>query len=107
MQSASRYNLSRLRALRRSHIAVLALALCVWMIGIASHIHSDADHLVSDAPSTACSFCLSLPVGAPAPVVAAPARAILIAADVVRAPVAALVSLDVPAFYLSRGPPAR
>jgi hypothetical protein len=105
MLSPARYNLSRLRALRRSHIVVLALALCGWMIGIASHIHSDADHLASDAPSTACSFCLSLPVGAPAPVAAAPAHAILVATDVVRTPVTALVSLDLPDFYLSRGPP--
>jgi hypothetical protein len=83
------------------------MALCLWMVAFATHIHADGDELSQDAPSNACSFCLSLPSGA-AP--AAHSLVVLpqfIAIEVAAEIVTTLVAVDVPSSYLSRGPPAR
>ena len=84
---------------------MLGLALCLWMIAFAAHIHTDGDKK-SNEPSSVCSFCLSLTAGAPSPTPAAAAQRLLIATDAIVDVVPALVALDAPSFYLSRGPPA-
>lgn len=84
---------------------LLGLALCVWMFAFASHIHG-GDELPSNGPSTACSFCLSLPAGAPPPAQAVISQLVLVAADPVVDLGVVWVAFDVPSFYLSQGPPA-
>lgn len=84
---------------------LLGLALCVWMLAFASHIHG-GDELPSNGPSTACSFCLSLPAGAPPPTQAVVSELVLVTTDQVAEPDTSWVAYDVPSFYLSQGPPA-
>jgi hypothetical protein len=95
------------RVRQRSRVVVLSLALCLWMVAFATHIHTDNNELSQDAPSNACSFCLSLPSGATPPAYSLVALPQFIATEVVAETVTALVALDVPSSYLSRGPPAR
>lgn len=100
--------ISRLRgspARQRSRVVVLGLALCFWMMAFATHIHS-GDELPSNGPSTACSFCLSLPGGAPAPAQAAVSDLVLVAAEAIVTIDVPPVAFDLPTFYLSQGPPA-
>lgn len=91
---------------QRSRAVVLGLALCFWLVAFAAHIHTGSDELPSNAPSTACSFCLSLPAGAPSPAPAVISQLVLIAAEAVVEVAAPWVAFDVPTFYLSQGPPA-
>lgn len=100
--------ISRLRgspATQRSRVVLLGLALCLWMFAFATHIHG-GDELPSNGPSTACSFCLSLPAGAPPPAPALISQLVLVAADPVIEIETSWVAFDVPTFYLSQGPPA-
>jgi hypothetical protein len=85
---------------------LLGLALCVWMFAFATHIHAGGDELPSNGPSTACTFCLSLPAGAPPPTQAVISQLVLVTADEVVETDTAWVAFDVPTFYLSQGPPA-
>lgn len=86
---------------------MLGLALCMWLVTFASHIHTDGDEFSATDPSTACSFCLSLPSGATPPVHATIVLPQFIAIERVTDVVIELVAYDVPSFYLSRGPPVR
>jgi hypothetical protein len=99
--------ISRLRGSpdrQRSRVVLLGLALCFWMVAFATHAHS-GDDLTSNGPSTACSFCLSLPAGAPAPEHAAVSRLVPVVAETIVTNDVPLVGFDVPSFYLSQGPP--
>jgi hypothetical protein len=101
--------ISRLRgspARQRSRVVVLGLALCFWLVAFATHIHTGNDELPSNGPSSACSFCLSLPAGAP-PAAPAVSQLVPVAAETVVAIAATWVAFDVPTFYLSQGPPAK
>jgi len=91
---------------QRSRVVVLVLALCFWLVTFASHVHS-SDELPSTGASTACSFCLSLPAGAPPPTPAVISHLVLVATEAVVEVVTVWVAFDVPSFYLSQGPPAR
>lgn len=77
----------------------------MWMFAFATHIHS-GDELPSNGPSTACSFCLSLPAGAPPTAQAVLSQLVLVTAERVVEIGAVWVAFDVPSFYLSQGPPA-
>jgi len=79
----------------------------MWLVAFATHLHNDADELSSKAPSTACSYCLSLPSGATPPVHASFAVPRFIVTEFVEAVVKTLAARDVPSSYSSRGPPAR
>jgi hypothetical protein len=78
--------------------------LCIWLFAFASHVHAHDDQGVHGKAKTACTFCLSLPTGAPAPAIlqvsAAPASI---------APILSVPSEhdagEVPSSYLIRGPP--
>ena len=94
------------QAVRRSSVLLLGLVLCFWLVAFATHIHTDNDESSSSEPRSACSFCLSLPTGAPSPALAPDVQVVFVATDTLVQVVAALVALDVPSFYLSRGPPA-
>jgi hypothetical protein len=101
--------ISRLRGSstrQRSRVVVLGLVLCVWLVAFATHIHT-GDELPSKGPSNTCSFCLSLPAGAPAPTAAVLSQLVLVATETVVDVKTAWVAFDVPFFYFSQGPPAR
>jgi hypothetical protein len=98
--------LPALRRLQRRFSLVLAGAVCLWMLAVASHFHIDGDG--KDALSgahTFCAVCASVPNSGAAPAVvtfvAAPQRQVFLpSADIIP-------TLRTPAFapYYSRGPP--
>ncbi|WP_129779723.1 hypothetical protein [Peristeroidobacter soli] len=99
--------LPALRRLQRRFSLVLAGALCLWMLAVASHFHlGDADGKDAHHNTHAlCAFCVSVPSSGAAPVVvafvAAPQRHAFLP------PVEILPSVSAPATarYYSRGPP--
>jgi hypothetical protein len=95
---------SRTARRQRRGAFLLCFALCFWLFAFASHVHSHEDLGEHGKSRTACTFCLSLPSGAPAP-------ALLQVAD---APAAIAIDLtlplprhdqEAPSSYLIRGPP--
>ncbi len=85
---------------------LLALVVCLWLTAFSAHVHAQDDHDTSGSPSTACSFCVSLPAGAAPPVLPVLYAPQPIAEVAIVDQVAALRSQDIPSFYSSRGPPA-
>jgi hypothetical protein len=84
---------------------LLCFALCFWLFAFASHVHAHDDDAGHAKVRHVCTFCLSLPTGAPAPAVlqvAAPSAviAVVVALTVERH------EEEVPSSYLIRGPPA-
>ena len=75
------------------------------MVAFATHVHT-GDELPSNGPSTACSFCLSLPAGAPAPAQTVVSSLVQVTVEAVVDIDVPLVAFDLPTFYLSQGPPA-
>ena len=90
---------------QRRFASLLSIALCFWLFAFASHVHAHDEAGDHGRAPTNCSFCLSLPAGAPSPdnhsVSIEPA---------VAAPITVLAVVhhgeEVPSAYLSRGPPA-
>jgi len=93
------------RVSQRRHVAWLALALCMWFIAIASHTHV-GDQAPSHDPAHACSFCLSTPAAGTPSVLSSAAVRIDVATATHDEFVTSQISLALPEFYLSRGPPA-
>ena len=91
--------------LRRRFSYVLAAALCLWMLALATHFHvSDYDDS-HQGTHALCAFCVSVPSSGAAPVVvafvAAPQLHTFVpAAEIVLSAVAPATSR-----YYSRGPP--
>ena len=94
------------RAAQRRNVFVVVLALCVWLLAYATHVHTADDH--DDAPKKpACSFCLLLPSGAaPAPTLPGIVVPVFHVSEIICNLTAAFGTADVPSFYLSRAPPA-
>lgn len=99
--------LPAMRRLQRRFSLVLAGALCLWMLAVASHFHVDDSDGKDKHHGThaLCAFCTSVPTSGAAPVVvafvAAPQRhAFLPPADM-----PPLVCAPAIARYYSRGPP--
>lgn len=102
--------LPALRRLQRRFSLVLAGAVCLWMLAVASHFHIDGGD-GKDALSGAhafcafCAFCASVPSSGAAlavvTFVAAPQRQVFLP------PADNIPTLRTPAFapYYSRGPP--
>lgn len=91
---------------QRRNAFLLAIALCLWLLAYASHVHRDDEGGASHSRITACSVCFSLPSGAPpAAIRIAAAPSLQIFQHVYRVRVV-LVSSPAPSSYLSRGPPA-
>jgi hypothetical protein len=86
----------------------MTLVLCLWLLAFASHAHGldDAGPGTGETGS-ACSFCLSFPTGAAAPVVQTIAAPLLVVAGLVTPVIDAVDAQDVPSFYSSRAPPSR
>lgn len=87
-------------------VALLGLALCVWLIASAVHTHVEDDEPTSSEPTTECIYCLALPAGAPAPAYTPTAQLIFTVSETVAEVSTVFVPADVWFFYLSRGPPA-
>ncbi|HEY6641304.1 hypothetical protein [Povalibacter sp.] len=90
----------------RLEAVFLALVLGLWLVAYSSHVHARDDHGSLGDPSTACSFCVSLPAGATPPTLPVLHAPQVSAETAIVDRVPALRSQDVPSFYLSRGPPA-
>jgi hypothetical protein len=97
--------MSRSARTQRRGAILLCIALCFWLFAFASHVHANEDQGAHGKAGTVCTFCLSLPSGAPAPAIpqiaATPAATI-----VVSVPLSACGAGEVPSSYLIRGPPA-
>ncbi|HWK48919.1 MAG TPA: hypothetical protein VNR40_03495 [Steroidobacter sp.] len=99
--------LPALRRLQRRFSLVLAGALCLWMLAVASHFHvgdsdgKDAHH----GTHALCAFCVSVPTSGAAPVVVAFVAAPQRHAFLPRAEILPMVFAPAIARYYSRGPP--
>lgn len=99
--------LPALRRLQRRFSFVLAGALCLWLLAVASHFHIDGSDArdTQHATHALCAFCVSVPTSGAAPVavafIAAPQRHTL------SAPAEIIQTASAPAIarYYSRGPP--
>lgn len=94
------------RQSQQRNVVVLALAICLWLLSYASHLHErGADHGAANETATTCALCISLPTGA------APPATIAVLVPMALGLGLALVSLcpagfaRLPSSYLSRGPP--
>jgi len=101
------FALPALRRLQRRFSLVLAGALCLWMLAIASHFHV-GDYDSKDAHHNThalCAFCVCVPSAGAAPVVVAfvgaPQRHIFTSS----ATVLPTIATPAVARYYSRGPP--
>lgn len=98
--------LPAVRRLQRRFSFVLAAALCLWMLAVASHFHvSDYEDDAHQGTHALCAFCVSVPSSGAAPVVVA-----FVAAPRFHAfpPTAEIIpTIGAPAIsrYYSRGPP--
>lgn len=95
-----------LRRLQRRFSLVLAGALCLWMLALASHFHiSDYEQDAHQGTHALCAFCVSVPSAGAAPLVVAFVAAPQLHAF--SAPVEIAPAIIAPAFarYYSRGPP--
>jgi hypothetical protein len=97
---------TRTRAAQRRNVFVVVLALLVWLLAYATHVHSADDQ--DGAPKRPpCSFCLLLPSGAaPAPTLPGIVVPVFHFSEIIGNLTAALGTADIPSFYLSRAPPA-
>jgi hypothetical protein len=90
---------------KRRAALLLCAAMLLWLFAFASHVHAHDEAAPHGKAPSSCTFCLSLPAGAPAPAVAQ-------AMPAVSAPVAPesprhlRAGRDAGASYLIRGPPA-
>lgn len=98
-------SLNRSARTQRRGVILLCVALCFWLFAFASHGHAADDQGAHGKTETACTFCLSLPSGAPAPAV--------LKVSVAPAATAVVLTLphqrcdgETPSSYLIRGPPA-
>lgn len=95
-----------LRRLQRRFSLVLAGALCLWMLAVASHFHVGDDGKDAHNDTHAlCAFCVSVPTSGAAPVVVAFVAAPQRHAFLPRAEILPIVFAPAIARYYSRGPP--
>jgi len=96
--------MSRSARTQRRGAILLCIALCFWLFAFASHVHANDDQGAHGKAGTLCTFCVSLPAGAPAPAVLQIA-AVPAATAVVSVPLPGRHDGEVPSSYLIRGPP--
>lgn len=96
--------LPALRRLQRRFSFVLTAALCLWMLAVASHFHTE-DQDSHQGTHALCAFCVSVPSSGAAPVVvvfiAAPQSHVLLPT----VEILPVVTAPAIARYYSRGPP--
>jgi hypothetical protein len=98
--------LHALRRFQRRFSLVLAAALCLWMLALASHFHIGAfEDDAHQGTHALCAFCVSVPSAGAAPTVVMFIAAVQVHAF--REPEEIAPTVIAPAFarYYSRGPP--
>ena len=94
------------RRLQRRFSFVLAAALCLWMLALASHFHiSDYQDDEHQGTHQLCAFCASVPSTGAAPAVVAFVAAPALHISSISTEIAATVIAPAIARYYSRGPP--
>ncbi|GFE84962.1 hypothetical protein GCM10011487_69620 [Steroidobacter agaridevorans] len=96
--------LSAVRRLQRRFSFVLAAALCLWMLALASHFHNGEDD-AHQATHALCAFCVSIPSSGAAPVAVAFVAAPQLHTYLPPAEIAPTVVVRAISRYYSRGPP--
>lgn len=97
---------SAVRRLQRRFSFVLAAALCLWMLALASHFHvGDYGDDAHQGTHALCAFCVSVPSCGAAPVVVAFAAAPQLHTFLPAAEIASTVIDPAISRYYSRGPP--
>lgn len=94
------------RQSQQRNVVVLALAICLWLLSYASHLHErGADHGAANEAATACVLCLSLPTGATPPATIAVLAPMALGLGLLLVTTCAAGFARLPSSYLSRGPP--
>lgn len=94
------------RRLQRRFSFVLAAALCLWMLALASHFHvSDYEGDDHQGTHSLCAFCASVPSAGAAPAVVAFVAAPVLQACRITIEIVTAVVAPAMARYYSRGPP--
>jgi hypothetical protein len=94
------------RKVQRRNVLLLTLAMCLWMIMSAAHIHAGDGHDAPGKTSAACAVCLSLPSGAAAPAQYTSPMPVWLAGWLLADRIVSPPVRNVSSFYLSRAPPA-
>lgn len=95
-----------MRRLQRRFSFVLAAALCLWMLALASHFHvSDYENDTHQGTHALCAFCVSVPSSGAAPVVVAFVAAPQLHAFLPTVEILPTVVAPALSRYYSRGPP--
>lgn len=96
------------RSIQRRFSFVLATALCMWLLAMASHFHvtdyEDGDH---KSTHTLCAFCMSVPHAGVAPAVSTFISPRHLETLVASNDVAPTTLAPASTRYYSRGPPLR
>jgi hypothetical protein len=98
--------LPALRRLQHRFSIVLSAALCLWMLALATHVHTgDYEEDSHQGTHALCAFCVSVPTAGAAPtvvafIVTAQPQSFSAPADIVPTALAPAA-----AAYYSRGPP--
>jgi hypothetical protein len=95
-----------MRRLQRRFSFVLAAALCLWMLAVASHFHvSDYEDHAHKGTHALCAFCVSVPSSGAAPAVVAFVAAPQLHAFLPGAEIVSIVVAPAISRYYCRGPP--
>jgi hypothetical protein len=97
---------SAVRRLQRRFSFVLAGALCLWMLALASHFHIGGyDDDAHQGTHALCAFCVSVPSSGAAPGIVAFVAAPQLHAFSLTAEITSAVVVPAISRYYSRGPP--
>lgn len=94
-----------LHQLQRRVSYVLAAALCLWMLAVASHFHAADYDDAHQGTHALCAFCVSVPSSGAAPVVVAFVAAPQLHGFVPPAAIVPVIAAPAISGYYSRGPP--
>lgn len=94
-----------LHRLQRRFSYVLAAALCLWMLALASHFHAADYDDAHQGTHALCAFCVSVPSSGAAPVVVAFVAAPRLQVFVPPAEILPVIAAPAISRYYSRGPP--
>lgn len=95
-----------LHRLQRRFSIALSAALCLWMLALATHFHTnDLDADSHQGTHELCAFCVSVPGAGAAPVVAAFIVTPQLQTFIAPVEIVPTTAAPAPAAYFSRGPP--
>jgi hypothetical protein len=93
------------RRLQRRFSFVLAAALCLWMLALASHFHIGDYDDAHQGSHALCAFCVSVPTSGAAPVVVAFVATPHLPTSLPTAEIVPTLIATAISRYYSRGPP--